>query len=75
MKREQALVPVGFAAGIAAYFRGLRMNESGGRGFRHRQARVRSEGTPLVGVMYVALQFLQGKFTRIGEPFIRACEV
>ena len=40
MKREQALVPVGVAAGIAAYTRGLRVSESVGRGFR----RLRSKG-------------------------------
>ena len=39
MKRERALVPVGVAAGIVAYFRGLRVNESGGRGFRRRQGK------------------------------------
>ena len=49
MKREQALVPVGVAAGIVAYIRGLRVNESGGREYNSdvHKARVRSKGTPL----------------------------
>ena len=32
-------------------------------------------GSPLVGMVYASLQFLQGDFTPIGEPFFRACEV
>ena len=32
-------------------------------------------GSPLVGMVYPSLQFLQGNFTPIGEPFFHVCEV
>ena len=32
-------------------------------------------GSPLVGMVYTSLKFLQGRLTPIGESFFRACEV
>jgi len=74
VKREQALVPVGAAAGIATYLRDLR--ESGGREFRRRESKgaFRRYSTRY-STGRGDVRGSVGKFTRIGAPFFRACEV
>ena len=60
-------VPVSVGAGISAERR--RQSDGGTVSGGERL------GSPLVGMVYASWQFLQGKFTPIGEPFFRARDV